>query len=112
MLKTLDQGAGLVNGARGVVIGFTKSNSSSVKPRVRFANGEERTIGPVEWSIFAGSQVCNAVKIRHTFVALHELRLNLGSMSMVGNCDKATDSTQACLGLEHSQVPRNVLGQC
>jgi ATP-dependent DNA helicase PIF1 len=44
LLKNLDTSQGLVNGSRGVVVGF-----SSNRPVVRFANGEIRTLERETW---------------------------------------------------------------
>ena len=47
LLKNLNVSAGLANGSRGVIIGFTNQGW----PRVRFLNGQEVDIGPEKWSV-------------------------------------------------------------
>lgn len=45
LIKTINQKDGLVNGMRGVVIGFSKTNA----PIIKFGNGLERTLSMEEW---------------------------------------------------------------
>ena len=61
-------GTPLVNGSRGVVTGFVESTSSvgGLVPRVCFDNGQEVTVGPVEYinkGPGAGECVCVRVCI-------------------------------------------------
>ncbi|XP_077981577.1 ATP-dependent DNA helicase PIF1-like [Glandiceps talaboti] len=52
LTKNLDVSRGLVNGARGVVIGFAKGEKGL--PIIRFLNGLEETICPEKWPIKLG----------------------------------------------------------
>ena len=51
LLKTIDPGSKLVNGARGVVIRFTRKTE---QPVVRFEHGLERVILPEVWTVHGG----------------------------------------------------------
>lgn len=44
LLRNVDMAAELVNGSRGVVIGFHHADDDEVKPVVRFLNGATRTL--------------------------------------------------------------------
>jgi ATP-dependent DNA helicase PIF1 len=66
LLKNISTDTGLVNGSRGVVIGYEeeKENQEWIKiqpdrkwPRVRFTNGLETTIYPDKWQIEQGGKV-------------------------------------------------------
>lgn len=56
MLKNIDFDNGLVNGARGVVIGFEDTEEMKGCPIVRFTWGSVWTLTPKEWSIDVGGQ--------------------------------------------------------
>ena len=49
LVKNLDVGRGLVNGARGVVIGWDSTRKDY--PVVRFVTGLSLTIEPTKWTI-------------------------------------------------------------
>ena len=60
LLKNLDAERGLVNGARGVVVGFVASHEPAGPrrlPKVLFANGVYEAIAPREWTVAQGSAV-------------------------------------------------------
>ena len=48
LVKNMDQGNGLVNGSRGIVVGFSKDSQKF--PIVRFYNGREMTIKLEIWT--------------------------------------------------------------
>jgi hypothetical protein len=68
LLRKVESLDGLVNGSRGVVVGFTKSTKSqpSAKrskfstwyqnndmiPTIRFTNGVEAAVPPIEWEVW------------------------------------------------------------
>lgn len=72
LLKNLETGVGLVNGSRGVVVGFSAPGDPAAAeyqklvklsdppgqwPIVRFAcDGLERLVGPESWSVFDGDK--------------------------------------------------------
>lgn len=64
LAKNLDVQRGLVNGARGVVVGFDKKNQDY--PLVKFVSGEEEVIRPVRWTF----KVSGAVFINRKQVPL------------------------------------------
>lgn len=49
LVKNLDVERGLVNGARGVVIGWDSTRNDY--PIVKFVSGLSKTIEPVKWTI-------------------------------------------------------------
>eukprot|EP00884_Botryococcus_braunii_P016133 jgi/Botrbrau1/3202/Bobra.37_2s0032.1 len=55
LIRSLRPAEGLVNGARGVVVGFAKSSSQA--PIVKFTNGVETTIHMEKWTFKAGNSV-------------------------------------------------------
>ena len=60
LLKNIDAERGLVNGARGVVVGFVPNREPTGPrrlPQVLFANGVYETVGPREWTLAQGSAV-------------------------------------------------------
>ncbi|KAL6068124.1 DNA helicase, variant 2 [Balamuthia mandrillaris] len=54
LVKNLDVRRGLVNGTRGVVIGWDDTRKGY--PRVRFLDGEEMTMEPVKWVLEASGE--------------------------------------------------------
>jgi ATP-dependent DNA helicase PIF1 len=50
LVKNIDVKAGLVNGSRGVVVGF----STSGLPTVRFRSGAQHTMHPENWTVQVG----------------------------------------------------------
>eukprot|EP00026_Physarum_polycephalum_P002412 Phypoly_transcript_02418.p1 GENE.Phypoly_transcript_02418~~Phypoly_transcript_02418.p1 ORF type:complete len:933 (+),score=170.69 Phypoly_transcript_02418:169-2799(+) len=78
LLRKVDDIEGIVNGSRGVVIGFEKASSKSKKfkkwyetnsvlPIVRFTNGLETTIPPAEFKIFDQNRVNEGGKAKNTY---------------------------------------------
>lgn len=63
LLRKVESLDGLVNGSRGVVIGFVNSNGKKGKfgawytqnaklPVIRFTNGTEAVVPPIEWDVW------------------------------------------------------------
>lgn len=86
LLKNLETGVGLVNGARGVVVGFSApgdpaageyqklariSDPPGQWPIVRFAcDGLERLVGPESWSVLDGDkEVAKRVQVSTVILA-------------------------------------------
>ncbi len=54
LMKNLSTRTGLINGSRGIVVGFDATRKGF--PRVLFSNGEERTMDFSKWSVNVGGQ--------------------------------------------------------
>jgi hypothetical protein len=100
-LKNLDVGAGLVNGARGVVIGFEANatvTDSQMLPKVKFVCGRTQVMGAETWTVYEGDRAVAERK---------QLPLSLAWAVSVHKCQGMTlDRVEASLSkaFDHGMV--------
>jgi hypothetical protein len=100
-LKNLDVGAGLVNGARGVVIGFEANatvTDGQMLPKVKFVCGRTQVMGAETWTVYEGDRAVAERK---------QLPLSLAWAVSVHKCQGMTlDRVEASLSkaFDHGMV--------
>jgi ATP-dependent DNA helicase PIF1 len=108
LLKNMDMSAGLVNGSRGVVVGFATSGA----PLVRFAVGVEVEVPAVKFSTaFSGAGECVRMQVplklawaitvhKSQGMTLDLVRISLRSIFAVGQAYVALSRARSIKGLE------------